>query len=308
MISRRNLRVKIMQTIYSIESNLFNGELLSDNLSESPHRILNQKINSTSISFAAAMLYIARIAQYAEKDAAVKSSKLLPRAEDLNVNVKIAGNKALWKLLENPSFKEKLDKDKLDAYIDAEWVKKLYNKLINSEKYKAYIADANRNEEDERKILNYIWKSVASKDSNFQDILCDEWSGYSEDRALIRATIDFYFKDNIDFNFQQFLSIEKIKFADELLSVVIEKEEYLMELISPTLKNWDPERVALIDKILLKMGVAEFLYFDSIPSRVTINEYIEIAKEFSTEDSGKFLNAILDNVLRKLKDQGVVTK
>jgi len=308
MISRRNIRVKIMQTIYSIESNLQQGQKLTDNTSESPHRILNKKVDNTAKCFAASLLYIAKIAQYAEKDAANRASKLLPTPEDLNVNTKIAGNTALWKLLENTSFKEIREKEQLDAYIDEDWVKKLYTKLTQTEKYKAYIQDDTRDESAERKILNYIWKSVAGKDDNFQDILADEWVGYSEDKAVIRATVDFYFKDNIDFNFKQFLSIEKIKFANDLLSAVIEKEDYLMELISPTLKNWDPERVALIDKILLKMGVAEFLYFDTIPTKVTINEYIEIAKDFSTEDSGKFLNAILDNVLRKLQDSGAVSK
>lgn len=297
-----------MQTIYAVESNLQTGQKLIDNSSESPHRILSKKIENTSKCFAASLLYIAKIAQYSEKDAGHRASKLLPTYEDLNVNTKIAGNTALWNLLENKSFQEIRERENLDAFIDEEWVKKLYVKLTQTEKYKTYISTEERDDVSERKILNYIWKSVVGKDENFQDILSDEWLGFSEDKALVRATIDFYFKENINFNFNEFLSLEKKKFSNDLLSAVIEKEEYLMELISPNLKNWDPERVASIDKILLKMGVAEFLYFDSIPTRVTINEYIEIAKDFSTEDSGKFLNAILDSVLRKLQDNGTVTK
>jgi N utilization substance protein B len=81
---------------------------------------------------------------------------------------------------------------------------------------------------------------------------------------------------------------------------VLEKDEYLQSLIIPKLKNWDPERIALLDMILMKMGVSEFLYFETIPPKVTINEYIDLAKEYSTPQSGQFVNGILDNIHKEL--------
>ncbi|MBS1660144.1 MAG: transcription antitermination factor NusB, partial [Bacteroidetes bacterium] len=85
-----------------------------------------------------------------------------------------------------------------------------------------------------------------------------------------------------------------------LLVTVREKKEVLQDLIRPKLKNWDPERIATLDMILMQMGVAEFLYFETIPPKVTINEYIDLAKEYSTPQSGQFVNGILDNIHKDL--------
>jgi transcription antitermination protein NusB len=79
-------------------------------------------------------------------------------------------------------------------------------------------------------------------------------------------------------------------------------------MIVPKLKNWDPERIALLDMILMKMGVAEFLYFETIPPKVTINEYIDLAKEYSTAQSGQFVNGILDNINKEMTEQGNMKK
>jgi N utilization substance protein B len=101
---------------------------------------------------------------------------------------------------------------------------------------------------------------------------------------------------------------DKELFARELLRTVLEKSETLQGLIVPKLKNWDPERIALLDMIMMKMGVAEFLYFETIPPKVTINEYIDLAKEYSTAQSGQFVNGILDNIHKDLVQQGKMQK
>jgi N utilization substance protein B len=104
------------------------------------------------------------------------------------------------------------------------------------------------------------------------------------------------------------MSPDKAQFAKSLLQTVQEKAEHLQEIIIPKLKNWDPERIALLDMILMKMGVAEFLYFETIPPKVTINEYIDLAKEYSTQQSGQFVNGILDNIHKELVQQGKMQK
>ena len=102
------------------------------------------------------------------------------------------------------------------------------------------------------------------------------------------------------YNFKQIMSADKAQFAKSLLQTLLEKDEYLQTLIVPKLKNWDPERIAHLDMIMMKMGVAEFLYFETIPPKVTINEYIDLAKEYSTVQSGQFVNGILDNIHKEL--------
>ena len=101
---------------------------------------------------------------------------------------------------------------------------------------------------------------------------------------------------------------EKNEFAIELLKTVLDKKEYINTLIKARLKNWDPERIAALDMILMQMGVCEFLYFPTIPPKVTINEYIDIAKEYSTQQSGQFVNGILDNIHKELVQQNKLHK
>jgi N utilization substance protein B len=96
------------------------------------------------------------------------------------------------------------------------------------------------------------------------------------------------------------VSAEKMDFAKSLLNAVLDKRDITLEMIKPKLKNWDPERIATLDMILMQMGLCELLYFETIPPKVTINEYIDLAKEYSTPQSGQFVNGILDNIHKDL--------
>ena len=97
-------------------------------------------------------------------------------------------------------------------------------------------------------------------------------------------------------------------FAKSLLSTTIDKKEMSMELLKPKLKNWDAERIAALDLIIIQMGICEFLFFETIPTKVTINEYIDLAKDYSTPQSGQFINGILDNIHKELSAQGKIEK
>ncbi|HEY2348556.1 MAG TPA: transcription antitermination factor NusB, partial [Puia sp.] len=109
-----------------------------------------------------------------------------------------------------------------------------------------------------------------------------------------------YLNKTSAFNFEEIVSPDKASFARELVTAAIEKKEVSMELIRPKLKNWDAERIATLDMIFMQMGVCEFLFFETIPPKVTINEYIDLAKEYSTPLSGQFVNGILDNIHKDL--------
>jgi N utilization substance protein B len=109
-------------------------------------------------------------------------------------------------------------------------------------------------------------------------------------------------------DFQQFVSNEKLKFAKDLLLSVIEKEEVCNDYIKDKLQNWDPERTAILDMILMRMGICEFLFFETIPPKVTINEYIDLAKDYSTPQSGHFVNGILDSIHKDLATQNKLHK
>jgi N utilization substance protein B len=136
----------------------------------------------------------------------------------------------------------------------------------------------------------------------------DIFFNWDDDGEMIVQLLVSYMQKPSGFNFKQMLSADKETFAKSLLQTVLEKDEYLQSLIIPKLKNWDPERIALLDMILMKMGVSEFLYFETIPPKVTINEYIDLAKDYSTLQSGQFVNGILDNIHKELVQQGRMQK
>ncbi|MEI9807906.1 MAG: transcription antitermination factor NusB [Bacteroidota bacterium] len=131
---------------------------------------------------------------------------------------------------------------------------------------------------------------------------------WDDDGEMIIQLLVGYMQKPGTYNFKQMLSADKEEFAKSLLRTVVEKDEYLQSLIIPKLKNWDPERIALIDMILMKMGVSEFLYFETIPPKVTINEYIDLAKDYSTSKAASSFNGILDNIHKELVQQGKMQK
>jgi len=125
---------------------------------------------------------------------------------------------------------------------------------------------------------------------------------------MMNQLIQNYLQKPGSYNIQQMIGEEKWKFAKDLLLTTREKSDYALELIKPKLKNWDFERIATLDMILMQMGVCEFLYFETIPPKVTINEYIDIAKEYSTQQSGQFVNGILDSIHKDLITQNKIHK
>lgn len=305
MISRRNIRVKVMQTLYTLAA-MEPGEQELDKKIGS--NILNDKLNRSLDLFIVSILYTFRTAQYAENDSIQRSSKYLPTEADLNVSTKIAGNEFMWQVLSNGTFPERVKEAKLDHWIDEEWVKKLYQQLVKTEPYQNYIALQERTPAKEKFIIQYIWEKLIWDNEALQEHFSDELPGWEDDKEMAKMLMDNFFKSSQKINFLNLVSGEKKEYAHELLHTVMEKEAYCMELVQPKLINWDADRVALIDLILLRMGVCEMLFFPTIPTKVTINEYIEIAKMYSTPQSGQFVNGVLDNILKDLEKENKIRK
>ncbi|MCW3122563.1 MAG: transcription antitermination factor NusB [Flavipsychrobacter sp.] len=304
MISRRNIRVKVMQTLYTLAS-LEHG---AQGNKEAAARILNDKLDHVLDIFTVCVLYTLRIAQYAETDAATRSSKYLPSSDDMNVNTGIATNGFVLKMLGNTSFTEKIKKDKLERFVDADWIKKIYQELAKTETYTQYISTTTHTPVEEKDIIKYIWEQLILTNEGLLSHFTDELPGWEDDSELIAMLMQNFFKGTAKVNFGNLLSGEKKEYAQDLLLAVIEKEAYCVELVTPKLVNWDKERVALIDMLLLRMGICELLFFPTIPTKVTINEYIDVAKQYSTPQSGQFVNGVLDNILKDLVKEDKIRK
>jgi N utilization substance protein B len=294
MISRRNIRVKVMQTLYTLDS------MSGQSKPGEPQVILTKKIDQSTQLFTYLIYFITEVARFAEKDALQKASKHLPTAGDLSINTKIAGNELLWKILEDASFKASVASYKMQHILDGELVKKTYQELIATPEYKEYIEDQSREKKAEKRMLDFIFSHLMLPNDNFISHIEEHFINWDDDGEMMQTLVLNYFNKPVAQCFHDILSKEKWGFAKTLLDTVIEKEEQTLELIKPKLKNWDADRIAALDLIILRMGVCEFLYFETIPTKVTINEYIDLAKAYSTVQSGQFVNGLLDNIHKEL--------
>ena len=292
-----------MQTLYTVTT--------LENEIKSPveaQKILQQHFDQSRSLFVYLIYFLTEIALYAEKDAHQRAGKHLPNASDLNVNIKIAGNESLIKILQDKALKEQFAKDKPELIIDKELVRKIYHQLQESGEYKTYTALQSRDKQEEKKILEFILNDLLLANEVFVSHVEENFSNWDDDGDMLVQLLSGYIQKPSTYAFKQMITADKNEFAVSLLKTVMEKGEYLQGLITPKLKNWDPERIALLDMIMMKMGVAEFLYFETIPPKVTINEYIDLAKEYSTTQSGQFVNGILDNIHKELVQQGKMQK
>ena len=302
MISRRNIRVKVIQTLYTLsalEEEMQPGE---------PQKLLQQHFDETRSLFIYLLYFLTEVTRYAEKDSHKRAGKHLPDAADLNVNVKIAGNELLWKMLEDTAVKEQFDIEKPEHLIDKELLRKIYMALAETPEYKTYAAQPSREKTEEKKIIEFILNDLLLANELFVSHIEDIFTNWDDDGEMVVQLLAGYLQKPGSYNFKQMMSADKATFGKSLLQTVLDKNEYLQTLIVPKLKNWDPERIAHLDMIMMKMGVAEFLYFETIPPKVTINEYIDLAKDYSTLQSGQFVNGILDNIHKELVQQGKMKK
>lgn len=304
MISRRNIRVKVMQELYALQTTDVNSAQPKVN----PVENLKKSLDLTTDLFVYLLYFITEVARYAEKDAKLRASRNLPSFEDKNVNTRIAGNELLWRILENESFKKEKAKKNI-AFEDTEdMIRKVYLELAASENYKHYILAEGRDKKAEKDIIVFIFTNLMLPVESFVQHVEEHFANWDDDAEMIDQLMLSYLQRPASYNLQQMVGEEKWKFAKDLLITTFNKKEYATELITPKLKNWDADRIASLDMILMQMGVCEFLYFETIPPKVTINEYIDIAKEYSTQQSGQFINGILDSIHKDLVTENKIHK
>lgn len=288
-----------MQTLYTVDSLEKPGE---------PQKILHLHFEETRSLLIYVTWFLTEVARYAETYSHKRASKHLPTSADLNINTKIAGNELLWKMLDDPALKEQFDKEKPALKTDKELIKKIYLQLSETQEYKNYTSSNKRDKGEEKKILEFILNDMLLANEIFISHIEELFTNWDDDGEMIVQLLAGYMQKPGAFNFKEMMSEDKKLFAKNLLETVLEKSSHLEKLIIPKLKNWDPERIALLDKIMMKMGVAEFLYFETIPPKVTINEYIDLAKDYSTPQSGHFVNGILDNIHKEMVQEGKMKK
>jgi N utilization substance protein B len=257
------------------------------------------------------LLAFMRVAEYARQDKIRKDGKLRPTEADQKFSAKLANNEAIQSLAKNFALTNAHGRYHLGQHLDADLIRKLYIGFSKTEEYTLYLKEPESNTAHHRELLLELYRFLINNET-FISMMEDQFPLWMDDRSLVVGAMKKTIKGlpaEEDFLEDYEPQDETItEFGQELLEKVVEADKELLGIIEPNLKNWDAERVAILDMIILKMAIAEFLYFPSIPTKVTLNEFVEVAKLYSTDKSKDFVNGVLDRLLKQLTEQGLVQK
>lgn len=308
MLNRRHLRVKVLQSLYAYHQ--------SDSRDIKHHeKQLLSSIDQVFEMYIWMLSLISEVIDYTATDADERANKHLPTADDLNANKKILTNRFYTSLQDNRDYLIALKKYKVEWSFDPELAKSLFTTLKNSTEYADYLAKTDDTIHTDKDIIKFIFKKVILKSSLAEQVFEDRFIYWPVDREVLQALIAKTFKnfasDNPAENHLAEISgnwMEDRDFVINLYEQTIRYDTQYQELIAQKTQNWEPDRIAMMDTLLMKMAIVEFINFTSIPVKVTINEYLEISKEFSTPKSNSFINGILDKILFELKAENKIKK
>ncbi len=260
------------------------------------------------------LLLLVALKQKAQEEIEIGLNKNFPTEEDLNPNYKFVNNRILALLEQNPFIQTYKTQNKLNKWeLDKELVNHIWRKIKQSKLYKNYMASKENSFKEDKEFILALYKNFIAPEVKLHESFEADDSHWADDIAiantLVMKTITAL-KEGKTFNSLPPLFKDEMdkEYAIDLFRKVILNDEQLTALLQGKTPNWEYDRISEIDKLIMKMAIAEFLFFPSIPTNVSINEYVEIAKEFSTPKSNVFINGVLHNVVNELKHQGKLNK
>jgi N utilization substance protein B len=307
MITRRLLRIKILQIVFSYR------------FSEGKTTVISEKELFHSIKrfydlYHQLMYLIVEVRNFAEEKIQIRKEKKAPTEADLNPNTKFIDNQLIYQLEQNESLTNYLKTNKLNWRNNRDFIRSLYNEIISSEIYKDYMNTPDRNYKSDKAFVIKLYNQVIAEfESLYQQL--EEQSIYWNDE--VDLVISFVVKTIKSFRkedggtaslFPLYKKDEDLDFAKSLLRKTIQNLDQFDDMIEEHSQNWDLDRIAFMDILIMKQALTEILEFPSIPTKVTLDEYIEIAKFYSTEKSNVFINGVLDKIIIQLKEENRINK
>ena len=308
MLNRRHLRIKALQNIFAwhmADKKDIKGDL----------KTLMQSIDSVYEMYIWMLSLMVEVTEFTANDAAERANKFIKTAEDINPNMKLLHNKFSILLQQNPEYVSAIKKYKVDWGFDPEIRKTVYNSLKASKEYADYLTDPNESLESSKDIIKYIFRKIILKNQAILQVFEEKFINWQVDHEVMKGMVAKTLKNfTSDDPFKNKLTeisadwVEDSKFVQDLFVHTLQNDAKYQEMIADRTKNWESERIALMDTILMKMAICELLNFPSIPVKVTINEYLELSKDYSTPKSNSFINGILDKILGDLKKNNTIKK
>ena len=305
MLSRRLLRLKVVKSLYAYV------QAHSDNVAAA-RRNLAASIDKTYELFFQMSALAAEVARYAEERQEIARRKKLPTREDLNPNRKFVENAVIRRMAEDKTLNDFVEKHGLGWSSHPEIIKNIYNNLTEAEFYKKYMANPERSFKEDLQLTIDLYSSLDSNEA-LEEVLEEQSLLWSDDLGfatiLVVRMLSSMRENQSGIKIPpKFKTEEDLEFALELFEKSVLQYDRNRDYIDRLANNWDVERIAFMDIIIISVALTEFREFPSIPVKVTLDEYIEIAKFYSTPNSSLFVNGVLDKAAEKMTAEGEICK
>ena len=308
MLNRRHIRTKVMQVIYALkrseELNLISEE-----------KFLNSSMENMYELYLLILSLLVKVHEKAKDQQAKSQQKHLLTSEDLNPNMKFVKNALLVQLSENEALKNALKHHKVNNWeLDNEYVEVIFRAILESNRFTNFMSSESFSYNKDRQFVVEIFKEVIAPNEKLYSYFEDRNLTWIDDLPVVNTVLVKLLNKSKEENKEAYFTPELFKdeedkeFGLNLLKKTICNLESYTEEVSLKTKNWDKDRIADIDFVLLKMAICEFHEFPSIPTKVSINEYIEIAKEYSTPKSNVFINGVLDKIVKEYNENKTLNK
>ena len=295
-----------MQSVYALI------HAKSDNFVKE-EKFLRQSIDKMYDLYILSLDMLVRVNQIAETTSEASKKKYFVTKEELNPNTKFIDNKVVKTLKESVSLQNYIEENNLNNwYLDDKYVSVIYNELLASDLYKNYMADEETSYKKDQKFVIKFFAEFVAPNEKLAAYFEGENISWVDDIPFVNTWVVKTLQDlkaSDDFIIGRlYKNSDDEAFASELFRKVVLNLHHFEKEIEDKTPNWDVDRIADLDMILIKMGICEFLKFPSIPVKVTINEYLEIAKDYSTEKSSTFINGVLDKIWKDFQDTNRLNK
>ncbi len=303
MLSRRNIRIKVLQALY-----MMGRDPMVDD--EAALEFYRERLENSRDLYLFNLFNLIKTTEFAVEDTERKHSKYLPSEEDKKFSAKLYENRSVQALLAEEDLEAIFLKKDLKRLVEEDNLRKYYKGFAKTDAYRTYVLSEEGDTYD-RKILLELYKYL-NKEDLYTETMDDHFATWEDDKSLIVGAMKKTIKSLPDTPelYRTFRPDYEaaVEFGENLLAIVAGEGDEFEKLIEPALENWDLDRVANIDMIFLKMALCEFLKFPTIPTKVTLNEYVELAKLYSTDKSKEFVNGILDKLLNDLNEKKMIEK
>jgi N utilization substance protein B len=307
MINRVLIRLKIVQIVYAYYQN--GGKNL-----DTAEKELFFSLSKAYDLYNYLLLLMVEVTKQANKRLNAAKNKLVPTKEELFPNTKFVENRFIAQLEVNKQLLEFSNNQKKTWENEADFVKTLCDKILESDIYKEYMASETSSYEEDRELWRKLYKNIIFNNIELDQVLEDQSLYWNDDKEIVDTFVLKTIKRFDEKNgakqelLPEFKDEEDQDFARRLFRRTILNADYYRHLISENTKNWDLDRVAFMDVVIMQIALAEILSFPNIPVSVSLNEYVEIAKLYSTPKSGGFINGTLDGIVNSLKKENNLTK